>query len=434
MKEERMERSPEQESAQEECLKIFLDSADDMLNELHEKVILLGSYRQNHDFIDAIFCLFHTLKGNASFLGIMTVQNIAHALEDLLAHCQKNQESIDYKFFDIVWEGINLLGRNIDLVKSGIIPVEETREEKDLIALIKIKITDAEAALKIASPGNDKPIAGKQQEGLQVKSKAPSYRIEENKINELYSSVDKLGKIGAAFNLMEDKLLEPDVPPEYRLELKRAIGNLTCLCRDIAGLLVGIKLVSPVTFLENSKAVMEALALSYHKKVRVEVQYRDMLIERANLEVLENIFIHIARNCIGAGIELPDERARLGKPQEGVIKIDLSQDPEKLIVRISDDGSGIDLKALRESAYTAGKITREECEHLSDDESLRLIFLPGVSTSQSITGISGRGMGMDAVLGAIQKHSGEVTVSSRLGEGTVIELKLPKSSRQEVPQ
>ncbi|MFA5118908.1 MAG: ATP-binding protein [Candidatus Omnitrophota bacterium] len=429
-----MERSPEQEIVQAECLKIFLDSADDMLNELHEKVILLGSYRQNHDFIDAIFCLFHTLKGNASFLGILTVQNIAHALEDLLAHCQTDPANIDNKFFDIIWVGISLLGKNIDLVKSGIIPVEETREEKDLIALIKIKIAAAGAALKIVEPGNDKPVAGKKDELPQVKSKAPSYRIEENKINELYSSVDKLGKIGAAFNLLEDKLLEPDVPPEYRLELKRAIGNLTCLCRDISVLLVGIKLVSPVAFLENSKAVMEALALSYHKKVRVETLYRDMLIERTNLEVLENVFIHVARNCIGHGIELPEERARLGKPEVGVIKIDLSEDAEKLIVRVSDDGRGIDLKALRESACAAGKITREDCEHLSDDESVRLILLPGVSTSRSITGISGRGMGMDVVLRTIQKHAGQIKVASRLGEGTAIELQLPKSHRVNVPQ
>jgi two-component system, chemotaxis family, sensor kinase CheA len=429
-----MDRSPEQESVQEECLKIFLESADEMLNELHEKVILLESCRQNRDFIDAIFCSFHTLKGNASFLGILTVQNIAHALEDLLADSQTHHGKIDNIFFDIMWEGINLLGKNIDLVKSGIIPVEESRDEKDLIARIKIKVMDSAAALEMVEPGKGAPGAEKQDDIQQVKNKASSYRIEENKINELYSSVDKLGKIGGLFHQLQDKLLEPDIPPEYRLELKRAIGNLTCLCRDISGLLVGIKLVSPVAFMENSKALMVALAQSYHKKVRVETLYRDMLIERMNLEVLENVFIHVARNCICHGIELPDERARLGKPVEGLIKIDLSDEQEKLVLRISDDGGGVDLKALKESAYAAGKITRDTYEHLSDDESARLIFLPGVSTSQSITGISGRGMGMDVVLRTLQKYGGDVLVKSQLGVGTVIELKLPKGSLPEVPQ
>ncbi|MFA6216369.1 MAG: ATP-binding protein [Candidatus Omnitrophota bacterium] len=428
-----MGRSFEQDNVEGECLKIFLQSAQEMLNELHEKVVLLESCRENRDFIDIIFRLFHTLKGNASFLGIVAVQNIAHALEDLLADCQLRQGSIDNVFFDIIWEGIGLLGKNIDSVKVGNIPVEESQEEKALIARVKKKVTDDAATFKIVEPGKDSPQAQKQDSNQPMVNKESSYRIEENKINELCSSVDKLGKIGAAFYQLEDKLLEPNIPTEYRLELKRAIGNLTCLCQDISGLLVGIKLVSPVTFMENSKSLIVALAQSYHKKVRVEMQCRDMLIERINLEVLENVFIHLVRNCIGHGIEFPDERTHLGKPEEGLIKIDLLDDQEKLVIRISDDGRGVDFKALREAAYADNKITKDELEHLSDDESAKLIFLSGVSTSKSITDISGRGMGMDVVLRIIQKYAGEIVVKSQLGKGTVIELKLPKSHRPSVP-
>jgi two-component system chemotaxis sensor kinase CheA len=170
-----------------------------------------------------------------------------------------------------------------------------------------------------------------------------------------------------------------------------------------------------------------ALAESCGKKVGINFECTNLKVERKNLELLEGIFVHLMRNAIDHGIEFPEERLALRKPESGNIKIELREDSQKFIVRICDDGKGIDLKAVRADALRKGKITREESQTLNDEQTIALLFMPGVSTTKTVGEISGRGVGMDVVANTIKNAGGSIHMESKLGLGTTIELCLPCS-------
>jgi two-component system sensor histidine kinase and response regulator WspE len=149
------------------------------------------------------------------------------------------------------------------------------------------------------------------------------------------------------------------------------------------------------------------------------------MVERKNLELLEGVFIHLMRNAIDHGIELPEERLAAGKPEAGRIVIELSEDAQKFIVSISDDGRGVDIDAVRRNAVEKGKIEKDQAANLNDEQVLELLLMPGFSTSKAVTEFSGRGVGMDAVANTIRSAGGSVAISSKMGTGMSITLSLP---------
>jgi two-component system chemotaxis sensor kinase CheA len=131
------------------------------------------------------------------------------------------------------------------------------------------------------------------------------------------------------------------------------------------------------------------------------------------------------RNAVDHGIELPVDRVGMGKPETGLIRIELFEDNESLVARVYDDGRGIDAKALKEAACKSGKITAEQKDSLSDEDAIKLLFLPGISTKESVTEVSGRGVGMDVVSHTVTKAGGSVNIQSKPTQGTLVEIKLP---------
>jgi two-component system chemotaxis sensor kinase CheA len=143
------------------------------------------------------------------------------------------------------------------------------------------------------------------------------------------------------------------------------------------------------------------------------------------LEEIKDPLIHLLRNSVDHGIEPPDQRVAVGKPARGTITLSACQKGNSIVIEVSDDGAGIDVAKVKKSAVKAGLITAEEAHAMNDDEAMRLIFLPGLSTSETITDISGRGVGMDVVRKNVEALQGQVDVDSVLGWGTKVTLTLP---------
>ncbi len=253
----------------------------------------------------------------------------------------------------------------------------------------------------------------------------PSVRIEEKNIDLLLASAKKLDQLGNSFFSLREQLSNVELPPEVQRDLRTAVSSLTFLCQDIFQTIVKLKLVSPEPFLEKSRKMIIALAETCGKKVDISFSCKNLMVERKNLELLEGVFIHLMRNAIDHGIELPEERMAAGKPEAGRIVIDLSEDPQKFIVSISDDGRGVDIDAVRRGAIEKGRIGNDQAEGLNDEQVLELLLMPGFSTSKAVTEMSGRGVGMDAVANTIRNAGGSVTISSKLGAGMSITLSLP---------
>ena len=143
------------------------------------------------------------------------------------------------------------------------------------------------------------------------------------------------------------------------------------------------------------------------------------------MEALADPLVHLVRNSVDHGIEMPDEREKNGKPRQGTITLSASQEGDHIRLKIVDDGAGMDPERLKQIAVKRGVLDADAAARISDNEAYNLIFAPGFSTKDQISDISGRGVGMDVVKTGISKLNGTISIDSKLGTGTTIEIKVP---------
>ena len=171
--------------------------------------------------------------------------------------------------------------------------------------------------------------------------------------------------------------------------------------------------------------VVRDLARGLKKEIVLEMTGEDTDLDKNLVEALADPLVHLVRNSVDHGIELPEQREKIGKPRVGKILLSAAQEGDHIVLSIEDDGSGMDPEKLREKAIDKGLITREAANRLSETECVELIFIPGFSTKTEITDISGRGVGMDVVKTKIAQLNGSIDIFSELGKGNKINIKVP---------
>lgn len=167
------------------------------------------------------------------------------------------------------------------------------------------------------------------------------------------------------------------------------------------------------------------LSRSMNKPMSFLIEGEGTEIDRAVIEEIKAPLIHLIRNAVDHGVEEPEERKRLGKPETAVVRLTALHGQGQILITLSDDGAGIDAERMRQAAVAKDVITPETAARLSDQEAIELIFAPGFSTAKQTTEVSGRGVGMDIVRSKIEALSGSVEVTTRPGEGTTFMLRLP---------
>jgi len=167
------------------------------------------------------------------------------------------------------------------------------------------------------------------------------------------------------------------------------------------------------------------LALSCGKDVRLEMEGQDTELDRTIIEAIKDPLTHLVRNCVDHGIELPEAREQLGKPSAGVLKLRAFHEGGQVNIEITDDGAGLNVERIREKAIERGLISTQQAGRMSDRDIFNLIFLPGFSTAEKVTNVSGRGVGMDVVKTNVEKIGGTVDVQSTAGKGTTVKIKIP---------
>ena len=171
--------------------------------------------------------------------------------------------------------------------------------------------------------------------------------------------------------------------------------------------------------------VVRDLATACGKQVRIEMEGKETELDKTIIEAIKDPLTHIVRNSVDHGIEKPDVRAARGKPEEGCLKMMAYHEGGRVNIEITDDGGGIDYERVKQKALQRGLITPEQATNMSDHESLHLLFLPGFSTAEKVTNVSGRGVGMDVVKTNIEKIGGTVDLQSQPGDGTTLKIKIP---------
>lgn len=215
---------------------------------------------------------------------------------------------------------------------------------------------------------------------------------------------------------------------ELALLVRHADGGhnyLQLVTNDLHDSIRRMRMLPIATLLDYFPRMVRDLARERGKEVSLQTEGADTEVDRQTLELLRDPLTHVVRNAIDHGIEPPEERLSCGKPRQGVLRLRAEQRGDRLVLEVSDDGRGIDLKAVRQAAIERGMLSQQEAATLNEAETLELIFRSGLSTTRQVSAISGRGVGMDVVRQNVEQLRGLIQAQTQAGKGATFVLTLP---------
>ncbi|MBM2817005.1 MAG: CheA signal transduction histidine kinase [Ignavibacteria bacterium] len=218
--------------------------------------------------------------------------------------------------------------------------------------------------------------------------------------------------------------LEPDNKDRIR-ELSETTAQIDFVTSEIQSAVMRMRMVPIGKLYQKAPRIVRDLAKEFNKKINLVVKGEETEIDRGIIEELNDPLVHMIRNSCDHGVESPEERVKIGKPEIGTITLDADQEGNNIVLRISDDGRGMDPEKLKAKAVEKGIITQEQASTMTSREAFQLIFLPGFSTAVKVSSVSGRGVGMDVVRTNIQNLKGMIEIDSTLGTGSIFIIKLP---------
>jgi two-component system chemotaxis sensor kinase CheA len=207
--------------------------------------------------------------------------------------------------------------------------------------------------------------------------------------------------------------------------LSKAVSNLDVVTADLQTAVMKTRMQPIKKVFGRFPRVVRDLARSLKKEINLELVGEDTDLDKNLVEALADPLVHLVRNSVDHGIELPDVREKKGKPRTGKVVLAAQQEGDHILLSITDDGGGMDAEKLKSIAIEKGLMDEDAAARLSDQEAFALIFAPGFSTKKEISDVSGRGVGMDVVKTKITQLNGTVEINSQIGEGTRLDIKVP---------
>ncbi|MCX7788992.1 MAG: chemotaxis protein CheA [Spirochaetes bacterium] len=445
----------------EKLLSQFFSEAKDHLEEAQSILVELEYDPTNKELINTIFRNFHTIKGSSAFLGLRNVEELSHAIEDLLALVREGKIFLSKELIDLVFHGmellrnllegmhindfkpqemkksfriidihpyINLMRRVLDQYKYrkiGEILAEEGKITlQDLQKLLR-KQTETEKKIgelvveeKIATT-EDVLDALKKQKTQVAKVKRLGYvKVSNEKLNTL---IDIVGELVINQSMLKQELLGGATSDRA----ERNISQLETITTTIKNLVLSMGMTPISEIFTKLRVVARNTAEELGKSVYVEMRGEDTELDRNVIETIYDPLIHIIRNSIDHGIEPAEERQQKGKDKVGKILLAAEHKGSGIEIVIEDDGRGIEADRVKAKAMELGLLKKEEAESISIKDLYAFLFLPGFSTSSSVTTVSGRGVGLDVVKKNLDSIHGRVEIVSEPGKFTRFIIRLP---------
>lgn len=246
-------------------------------------------------------------------------------------------------------------------------------------------------------------------------------RVTEESIDAFLADVGELIVLGEMFNNLQSCIMDRTAATELR-RVNEVFGKLT---RDLQHGIMDVRKVPIGTLLKRAPRIVRDVAAASGKEIETHISGEKVAIDRSLIEVLEAPLVHIVRNAADHGIEKPEKREAVGKSRTGHVEISAVESEDHVVLTIRDDGNGLDYDALAAKAVSMGIIPAGRKP--TDDEITDLLFSPGVSTAETVTDVSGRGVGMDVAKRNIESMKGRIEVTSTPGQGSVFTIRMPKS-------
>ena len=423
--------SNDQDEFLKELLADFRIEANEHYDSILEGVLLLeksGLSIPDVTIIEKVFRCTHSLKGAARAVNLLDIEKLCMPLETIFNSLKKGESALSPPLFDILYKALDVLKfllANYDKHPGGVANINLIQVIRNLEFVHK----NSFEALNVQIP-----VADIYDKGELPDKDNDSIRISSGKLNQLLRDTEDFVVVKSAIEFYKKELLE--------ISTKYKDDNLTYIYEDIVRfqnianrmvdeLIIGIKstLLSPFsTILNIVPKIVRDLSNESSKKISVSIKDDHYEIDRRILEEIKDPIIHLIRNCVDHGIETVAAREAKGKPAMGTLDIMVRKEADRNIsLIIKDDGNGIDTEKVLKSAIKNGMIDENRANKLSEKEILSLIFKSGVSSSEMITEISGRGLGMAIVEEKVSNLGGTIDIKSKKGIGTTFTITLPQT-------
>ena len=237
-------------------------------------------------------------------------------------------------------------------------------------------------------------------------------------------------KLDTLMNLMGELVINKvrleQIGQTHRLsDLMETLEQMDRVTGDLQNIVMKVRMVPVSAVFNRFPRMVRDVSKELGKEINLTIEGEETELDRTVIDEIGDPIMHLLRNSLDHGVESPDAREAKGKPRVGEVGLIARHEGNNVVIMITDDGAGIDANKIRRKAVEKGMITQDEADRLDDADAVRLIFLPGFSTAEKITDISGRGVGMDVVRSKIEALSGHVDVETHIDEGSIFKIKLP---------
>ena len=265
-----------------------------------------------------------------------------------------------------------------------------------------------------------------------VSDSGRTMRVAEARIDEFLTYVGELIIVREMFNNLGMQLRETNPPAKILTSFQWTVEAFSTLSHGLQTSIMQLRRVKMGSLFQRVPRLARDIASAQEKEVEVVLVGEAVEVDKGLVESLDAPLTHMIRNAVDHGLETPQEREAAGKPPGGTVRVSAIEDGDDILVRIEDDGRGLDVAALKAKAIEKGLLTPREAAEMDEYEAYQLLFRPGLSTAKEVTSISGRGVGMDVVSTAVMQRGGRVCVCSTPSEGTVFELRVPAAATVQI--
>jgi len=460
-----------------EIVESFLIETKEILEKLDFDLLELEKKPEDAELLNQIFRSFHTIKGTSGFLGLEKLPHVTHKCEDILNKLRKGEVKLNLSLIDGIilgYDTIKELLKKIETVNNEDVNTDSTNFVlEQLIQNIengngstdtvptkkaspntanKRKSTKSTKSKKLESEQQPKEESNqteeskrneepseteepKQNEKLKeeiAKKTLVTPTVKENSIRVDVDRLDALLDIVSELVLGRNRLSQVNSKfgienegTKYSKDFGEVTKQIDLMTSELQLVVMKLRMIKIGKIFNRYPRVVRDLCKDLGKEVELIIKGEDTEVDKNLIEEINDPLVHLIRNSVDHGVEKPETRINAGKNPKGTVTLSAEHLGNNIIITIEDDGKGIDPNVIREKAIEKGLVTRERAKELSKQETMQLIFLPGFSTAENVSNVSGRGVGMDVVKTNVAKLRGIINIESETGKGTKIILKLP---------
>ncbi len=426
----------------EELIGDFLVETSEIVDSLDHDLVELEHRQNDLDLLNKIFRGAHTMKGSSSFLGFNKLTLLTHNAEEVLNKLRKGDMVVTQLVMDVLLEFVDSTKELIEEIQTGEdkVDIEATVQRlKDInlggdTSSVSARPPEvASTAPTAAAPTSAAPVAAKpaaapvtntQKQGA-IPQQEQTIRVDVSRLDALLNLVGELvlsrNRLSQLSNDLDSKF-ENEYLIEQLLETTSQIGMNTT---ELQLAVMKTRMIPIGKVFSKFPRMVRDLSRDSGKDIELVITGEETELDKSVVEEIGDPLIHLIRNSCDHGCETPEARVAKGKPEKGIVELKAYHEGNHIVIEIKDDGAGMDPEKLKNKAIEKGIMTQDEALNLTDEQAYAIIFRPGFSTTEKVTNISGRGVGMDVVRTNVEKLNGIITIKSEIDQGSTFYLKLP---------